>query len=498
MRIHNGNSESHLEKITLFPFDDYAVPFQWGIQLHLVSYQSINKKPKIVLYPGKDGEHDSGHVAYYGTVIRVGDELWMWYLGQEADDIQRQDGISIQRVCFATSKDGYHWNKPNLGLVKYRGSANNNLIDLGQGSFHIATCIVFYEPDETDVNHRFKMAFTSRKYRGKVGVAYSADGLAWIESPNNPVGSWLEMGGGTKHNGLYHLAGQGGKHIPEAGRQFATYVSYDFENWSAASSLSLQRTNIAPRPRVFGGNAGEQIHLGAGLWNRGNVILAFYGMWNGHPSNDRRMTMMDIGLAVSHDALHYREPIPNFPIVSAAEDSWLSTEYGHQLGKFPALMQGQGFENVGDETLFWYTPWPEQASDGIRVAVWERDRLGYFQAYLGATLANDDTQNPHFVSAPIDLQGKSVQITVNIDGLSEYSYIHVHILDEQFNPLPEYSGDACLPITKSGFEQPVRWHDNMFITYVENPIRIQVDFVGIRPEDIKLYALYVEECIEEE
>ena len=50
---------------------------------------------------------------------------------------------------------------------------------------------------------------------------------------------------------------------------------------------------------------------------------------------------------------------------------------------FPALIQGQGFENVGDETLFWYAPWPEEASDGVRVTSWPRDRLGYFSPYEG-------------------------------------------------------------------------------------------------------------------
>ena len=95
------------------------------------------------------------------------------------------------------------------------------------------------------------------------------------------------------------------------------------------------------------------------------------------------MTTMDLGLAVSNDALHYREPIPNFPIVSAAEDGWELPPYGDQFLNFPTLIQGQGFENMGEETLFWYAPWPEQRSDGVRVAVWPRDRLGYFQPYMG-------------------------------------------------------------------------------------------------------------------
>lgn len=38
-----------------------------------------------------------------------------------------------------------------------------------------------------------------------------------------------------------------------------------------------------------------------------------------HPSNDRRLTRMNLGLVVSHDALHFRRPVPDFPLVDASE-----------------------------------------------------------------------------------------------------------------------------------------------------------------------------------
>jgi hypothetical protein len=90
--------------------------------------------------------------------------------------------------------------------------------------------------------HRFKMAFQSRKYQSRFAAAHSADGLIWRESPNNPAGYWFEMAGGTKFNGRYHLTGQGGNH--GRFRQLVTYVSYDFERWAEASCLG----RCLPRP----------------------------------------------------------------------------------------------------------------------------------------------------------------------------------------------------------------------------------------------------------
>ena len=71
-------------------------------------------------------------------------------------------------------------------------------------------------------------------------------------------------------------------------------------------------------------------------------------------------------------------------LIRPSDEVTMWTDYGQPIDvtlPVAALMQGQGFENVGDESLFWYTPWPEHVSDGIRVATWIRDRLGYFAPF---------------------------------------------------------------------------------------------------------------------
>ena len=483
MRINNGGTTASLDAIVLFPFDDHSIPFQHGVKLQLHGKQnSHGNKPAVPL--GEKGAHDSLWIAYYGTVLKIDGELWMYYLGQGPDEHWHQ------RVCLAKSKDGRTWEKPDLGLVEYHGNKQNNLVDMG-GDNHVQACVIFHEPDDPDSGKRFKMAFQTRKHDWCLAVAYSADGLTWHESPNNPVAGWFEMAGGTRVDGCYYLAGQGGNHA-DGYRQFVTAASYDFEHWAEATCHGLRRSNLSSMPMVEGKNTGEQIHLGAALWNRGNVILGFYGKWNGHPSNDRRMLTMDIGLAVSNDALHYKEPIPDFPIVSAAEDSWKSKRKESLLLNFPALIQGQGFENVGDETLFWYAPWPEEAGDGVRVASWPRDRLGHFSAYDTGIWSYSKETEPHFVSAPIDLEGKAAKLTVNVAGITEHSGITVEIQDLAFQPVPGYERDACQGLDGSGLAQPINWQGHDAIDGATGPIRVRVNFNGVRPEDVRLFAVYLD------
>ena len=469
MIIYNGGPNLSLGEVVLFPFDDYSLPFQRGVRLQLIP----NKGDQIVVPFGPPGAPDSKGMNYYGAVCRVGDELWMWYLGGS-------------QVCFAKSTDGYNWERPSLGLIEHNGSTQNNLVDLGGAAYKVVACVVIYEPEDPDPNRRFKMVYETHRRnpshggRAEFNVAVSADGLRWTEIQVNPHYVSCEMGGFIKFNGCYYVSAQsGGGHFPRPERKLETFVSYDFENWVEADCMGLLRGNLPPRPMVEGSHAGEQIHLGAGLWNRENVIIGIYGQWHGHPTNDRSLIAMDLGLVVSNDALHYREPIPDFRIVPAGENS------ADRL--FGALMQGQGFDNINGETLFWYAPWG--GCNGIRVAKWEQDRLGYFEAFLGMKM--NSLQESHFVSAAIDLEGKPAKVEINVSGLSEYTDISVEILTERFEAISGFGRDECTGPKESGLRQLVTWGNRESLEGIDGKVRVRVNFGGIRPEDVKIHAIYV-------
>jgi hypothetical protein len=74
-------------------------------------------------------------------------------------------------VCYATSKDGLKWEKPELGLVEFDGSTANNLVLRGP---HGAG--VFKDLDEEEPRRRYKMFY---KGSGSMKVRFSPDGLCW-------------------------------------------------------------------------------------------------------------------------------------------------------------------------------------------------------------------------------------------------------------------------------------------------------------------------------
>jgi hypothetical protein len=128
----------------------------------------------------------------------------------------------------------------------------------------------------------------------------------------------------------------------------------------------------------------------------------------------------------------------------------------------------------------------------VRVASWPRDRLGYFEPFLGFKMRS--LEEAQVVSAPLDLEGKAARVFLNVGGLSEQSQIGVEVLSERFEPISGYTREECAAPREAGLRQPVLWRDRQALRDMPGPVRLRVTFGGLRPEDVRLYALYVEEC----
>ncbi|MGI9457723.1 MAG: hypothetical protein ACR2NU_14250, partial [Aeoliella sp.] len=110
--------------------DDYLIERVDGVELRL--QQPIPREVVIV--------HDEpweGNICAYHTVIQDDDTYRMYYRGGHYDEDQQQQ-TREQRYCYAESKDGIHWTKPNLGLIEVDGSKANNLFLTGIGSHNFA------------------------------------------------------------------------------------------------------------------------------------------------------------------------------------------------------------------------------------------------------------------------------------------------------------------------------------------------------------------------
>ena len=64
-------------------------------------------------------------------------------------------------MCYATSKDGLHWMKPNLGIVRYQRTAENNIVFAGtERTTYAGQATAFIDP-HADARGRFILVYGS-------------------------------------------------------------------------------------------------------------------------------------------------------------------------------------------------------------------------------------------------------------------------------------------------------------------------------------------------
>ena len=134
-------------------------------------------------------------------------------------------------VCYATSTDGIHWTRPDLGLVEFHGSKDNNIV-LQWTSW---TLSVIKDAYASDPSRRYKLAYWNNYDRETKGmwVAFSPDGIHWSPEEHNPVVPMTASGDtfsvmqdpATHKFWLYH------KSVIMPIRKVSRFVSDDFVHW---------------------------------------------------------------------------------------------------------------------------------------------------------------------------------------------------------------------------------------------------------------------------
>jgi hypothetical protein len=385
-------------------------------------------------------------------------------------------------MCYAESSDGIHWTKPELGLVELNGNTQNNicLIEAETPSMALVNDFlsVMVDNADPDPSRRYKVAYIAHMpdtdieggmsdvgwHERRVGAlvcATSADGLRWKvvgDRPANAGGERFEVSSLYRHGDFYYAGGQLASPwswLPDgrpAGRVMMTYRSPDFVHWSQAKarSMVLPEQYDLPQPTLeeMLGGKGKQMHMGVGVWDRGNVLVGIPGIWQGtpqdQPADGSRLDglKIDLGLAISNDGVHFRQPIPNFKLIEHGSDAeWDSV----------ALLQGHAFVNEGDRTYIWYSHWDAEGhfrSQEIGIVTLRRDGFGY--------LGRHDAGDPgHCITSVID-SAAGQRLFLNVSA-SEQAPVTVELLDHLDRPIAGYSGDAAARVTTDGTRVAVTW-----------------------------------------
>ena len=189
-----------------------------------------------------------GNASGYVTVFQDGDRYLMYYRGWHfTHDAGSLEYPHAEVVCLAESSDGINWTKPDLGLVEFDGSRNNNIIlDARDDNSPAINFVPFKDPnpDAPDAA-RYKALANNRGYKGLFALS-SPDGIHWTQMRDEPV---ITKGYFDSQNLAFWDAERGEYRDYHRdfrhGRDIMTCVSSDFLNWSEPVFIDYNPTRIA-------------------------------------------------------------------------------------------------------------------------------------------------------------------------------------------------------------------------------------------------------------
>jgi hypothetical protein len=143
--------------------DDYLLASMEGAALKVQQPQ-----PQEVVFTA-DAPWEGNTSAYY-TLFQDGDLYRMYYRGS-AHAPNSKEELRPQVTCYAESRDGITWRKPELGIYEFEGSKANNIVWTTKGAHNFT---VF-----KDTNPACPPAARYKAVGGKLVLHQSADGIHW-------------------------------------------------------------------------------------------------------------------------------------------------------------------------------------------------------------------------------------------------------------------------------------------------------------------------------
>jgi|UniRef100_UPI003784550F hypothetical protein len=139
---------------------------------------------QLVLHPPVPQEiainHDEpweGSTCAYHTVFKDGELYRLYYRG----------GWGYHIYCYAESRDGVHWVKPKLGLFEFKGSKDNNIILMGEGTESFAPFKDANPNSAPDAPYKAFAVHCKNDPPGSLGAFKSVDGIRWARMGDKPL-----------------------------------------------------------------------------------------------------------------------------------------------------------------------------------------------------------------------------------------------------------------------------------------------------------------------
>ncbi|MDD4920933.1 MAG: glycosyl hydrolase family 32 [Bacteroidales bacterium] len=352
----------------------------------------------------------------------------------------------IGAMAYATSKDGIHWERPDLGIQP----GTNQILP----EFRPDSTTVFLDHDAKKPGERFKMFFREPDWTGKnYGTAMvSGDGIHW----NNPVPTGSCGDRSTMFYNpfrkkwvysirTYTKTGRSRQYHEHADfLKGAKWVKEDTVFWTGADKLDPPDPNI--------GNKAQLYNLSAVAYE--SLMLGIHEIHLG-PANEvcqKQGTpkITDLKIAFSRDGFHWHRPDRGAFISSTRQEGSWERGYVQPVGGICHI--------VGDQLWFYYIGFEGDPAnhhqDAMKSGMYANGSTGI--AILrrdGFASMSAGTDGGSLTTRPVTFQGK--YLFVNVD--CPKGQLKVDILDENNAVMSTFSAESCQAVSIDSTICQIQW-----------------------------------------
>ena len=390
----------------------------------------------------------------------------VWYGGRSGRRREYRPGSLTDSsvLCYATSEDGLHWQRPELGLHEVMGTTKNNVVvsdDHHNGMDHWES--VLKDPLETDPHKRYKaLGWSSNDWDGPASGIYtmtSPDGLRWKHTPE-PVFHYHPRAGS---NDLGPVGDAHSLLIDTREKRYVAFlrslphrvysVSRDFADWTPPQ-LAIRARQGEITNTVYN-------HMG---FNYGSQYVGFLTYFVRDPSDP----LLTVRLLTSRDPVHWDRPDTPGPLIDVGGIG--------QWDRFTNMITGAPPIRVGDLLYIYYRGMATRHSIGGTYQ--GNDNADRSRGGIGlATLRVDgfaslaaSYSGGRVTTKPFRFAGERLRVNAKAD----FGRIRVEVLDEAGEPIEGFESDNCRPLSADKIDGQVEWKSQPTLAPLKGrPIRLR-------------------------
>jgi hypothetical protein len=397
------------------------------------------------------------YVGGWATIIEDEGIYKMWY---DAASWTKAGGPldSGRFQCYATSHDGIHWEKPILGLTKFAGSNQNNIV------ISDTTGTVFLDPNKSG-GERFKYTgWWHEPDSPGLWLLSSPDGLHWKPYIDHPI---LTKGQFDTQNQIFW---------DDRINKYVVYV----RRWAPLRKVGRSETSDLlhwPEPEiVFSYDSQDPVesdHYNSDVIKypfAPNVYLMFPSAYYHYPASANDGPL-DIQLATSRDGVHWQR-LDRRPYVRLGPTG--SDDGG-------SIYMAVGMLQKGNEIWMYFTGFDFTHGAYSRETKHKGVISRLVQRMDGFISADADFGGGELTTVPITFKGSHLVLNLDTGALGS---AQIEILDAQGRPLPGFRARDCDRINANSISRVVTWKGKNDVSALSGKV-LQIRFVM---RSTKLYA----------